>query len=138
IVDTTLKGVFLCAKYAAKQMVEQGRGGRIINIASTSGHRGRKDSTAYPSAKGGVLNLTRSLAVQLAPHRIRVNSITPNRVLTTVDSDERPRVYEKIGNLIGRPCTPKDVANVAVFLATDETDFLTGIDIPVDGGVLAI
>ena len=78
VIGVSLKSVFLCTKYAALRMVAQGRGGRIVNIASTSGHRGRDNATAYPSAKGGVLNLTRALAVQLGPHGIRVNSITPN------------------------------------------------------------
>ena len=80
VMKVTLKSQFLCSKYVAKQMVEQGRGGSIINIASTSGHRGRADATAYSAAKGGVLNFTRSLAIQLSPYKIRVNSVTPNRV----------------------------------------------------------
>ena len=138
VIGTSLKSVFLCTKYVARQMVEGGKGGRIINIASTSGHRGRESATAYPSAKGGVLNLTRALAVQLAPYRIRVNSITPNRVLTTVDPDEKPRVYDKINNLIGRQCTTKDVAHFALFLVSEETDFITGADMLVEGGVLAL
>lgn len=137
VIGITLKSVFLCTKYVARKMVDRGEGGRIVNIASTSGHRGRKDATAYPSAKGGVLNLTRSLAVQLAPYRIRVNSITPNRVMTSVGPGEKPRVYDKIDNLIGRQCVPKDVANFAVFLVCDESDFITGTDSLVDGGVLA-
>ncbi len=138
VIGATLKSVFLCSKYVGRKMVDRGEGGRIINIASTSGHRGRKDATAYPSAKGGVLNLTRSLAVQLAPYRIRVNSITPNRVMTSVGPGEKPRVYGKIENLIGRQCVPADVANFAVFLACDETDFITGTDSLVEGGILAL
>jgi len=84
-----------------------------------------------------VIPITRSLAVQLAPYRIRVNSITPNRVMTSVGPGEKPRVYDKIDNLIGRQCVPKDVANFAVFLVCDESDFITGTDSLVDGGVLA-
>jgi NAD(P)-dependent dehydrogenase (short-subunit alcohol dehydrogenase family) len=136
VIAITLKSVFLCTKRVAARMVAQGRGGRIINIASTSGHRGRADSVAYPSAKGGVLNLTRSLAVQLAPHRIRVNSITPNRVRTDVDPGESPR-SRTVNNLIGRQCVPEEVARLALFLASEEADFLTGADYLIDGGVLA-
>ena len=136
VIAISLKSVFLCAKHVARHMVERGQDGRIINIASTSGHRGRADSTAYPSAKGGVLNLTRSLAVQLAPFHIRVNSITPHRVRTEVDPGESPR-SQKVTNLIGRQCAPEDVARAALFLASGDADFLTGSDLLVDGGVLA-
>ena len=136
VTGVSLKSVFLCTKYAAKQMVEQGDGGRIVNLASTSGHRGRDNATAYPAAKGGVLNLTRALAVQLAPYAIRVNSITPNRVLTEAEPGAPDR-NRPVDNLIGRPCMPRDVALAAVFLASADADFITGIDLPVDGGVLA-
>jgi 3-oxoacyl-[acyl-carrier protein] reductase len=136
VIATTLKSVFLCTKYAAKIMVDQGRGGRIINIASTSGHRGRADATAYPSAKAGVLNLTRSLAIQLAPHKIRVNSITPNRVLTEAEPGAPARDWQ-VTNLVGRQGTPQDVASAALFLASEEADFITGADLMVDGGVTA-
>jgi NAD(P)-dependent dehydrogenase (short-subunit alcohol dehydrogenase family) len=136
VIAISLKSVFLCTKYTAKQMVERAQGGRIINIASTSGHRGRVDVTAYSSAKGGMLNLTRSLALQLAPFNIRVTSITPNRVRTEVGPDERPR-SRNVTNLVGRQCTPQDVARSALFLASDDADFITGADLLVDGGVLA-
>lgn len=136
VIAISLKSVFLCSKYAAKRMVERGQGGKIINIASTSGHRGRSDATAYPSAKGGVLNLTRSLAMQLAAFNIRVNSITPNRVKTVVGPGEKPRNWT-VTNLVGRQCTPEDVARTAVFLASEDSDMITGADILVDGGVQA-
>jgi NAD(P)-dependent dehydrogenase (short-subunit alcohol dehydrogenase family) len=137
VINISLKSVFLCSKFAARAMVDAGNGGRIVNIGSSSGHRGRGDATAYPSAKAGVLNLTRSLAVQLAPHGIRVNSITPNRVATEVGPSEKPRVWE-INNLIGRQIRPQDVARAAVFLASDDADAINGIDLLVEGGVLAM
>jgi NAD(P)-dependent dehydrogenase (short-subunit alcohol dehydrogenase family) len=137
IINISLKSVFLCSKYVATAMVDAGRGGRIINIGSSSGHRGRADAVAYPSAKAGVLNLTRSLAVQLAPHNIRVNSITPNRVATAVGPGEKPRVWQ-INNLIGRQIQPEDVARAAVFLASSDADAINGIDLLVEGGVLAM
>jgi NAD(P)-dependent dehydrogenase (short-subunit alcohol dehydrogenase family) len=137
VINISLKSVFLCSKYAAHAMVETGKGGRIINIASSSGHRGRADATAYPSAKAGVLNLTRSLAVQLAPHNIHVNSITPNRVATVVGPGEKPRVWQ-INNLIGRQIQPDDVARAAVFLASSDADAINGIDLLVEGGLFAM
>ena len=136
VIATTLTSVFLVTRHVARRMVAQGDGGRIINIASTSGHRGRENATAYPAAKGGVLNLTRTLAVQLAPHAIRVNSITPNRVRTEAEPGEAPRATQ-ITNLVGRQGTPQDVAGAAVFLASAEADLITGIDLKVEGGVLA-
>ncbi len=137
VINISLKSVFLCTKFVALAMVEAGKGGRIVNVGSSSGHRGRADATAYPSAKAGVLNLTRSLAVQLAPYGIRVNSVTPNRVATEVGPGEKPRVWE-INNLIGRQIRPQDVARAAVFLASDDADAINGIDLLVEGGVLAM
>lgn len=133
----TLKSVFFCTKYLARVMVDQKRKGKIINIASTSGHWGRPEATAYTTAKAGILNLTRSLAVQLAPHGIRVNSISPNRIGSPVGEDvDRPDRVVK--NLVGRRGVPQDIANAVLFLASDESDFITAIDLPVDGGALAV
>jgi len=137
VIDVTLKGVFLCVKYAGRQMRDQGRGGRIINIASTSGHRGRADATAYSAAKGGVLNLTRSLAIQMSPYGVRVNSITPNRVGSPVGQETIPQTGREVSNLVGRQGMPPDIAAAAVFLASDEADFIAAADLLVDGGSLA-
>lgn len=137
VMGVTLKSVLFCTKFAAKLMVDQKRKGHILNIASTSGHRGRSEATAYTTAKAGVLNLTRSLAVQLAPHGIRVNSISPNRIGSPVGEDVDPpdRVVK---NLVGRRGTPKDIALAALFLASEESDFITAVDLPVDGGLLGL
>lgn len=137
ILRVTLKSQFLCTKYVGQQMVKQGRGGRIINLASTSGHRGRADAAAYSAAKGGVLNLTRSLAIALAPHQIRVNSITPNQIGSPVGRDSIPEGGRAVVNLVGRQGMPPDIAAAAVFLASDDADFITGADLLVDGGVSA-
>jgi NAD(P)-dependent dehydrogenase (short-subunit alcohol dehydrogenase family) len=137
IMGITLKSVFLCSKYVAKAMVDAGQGGRIVNVASTSAHQARLDATAYPAAKAGVLHLTRCLAAQLAPYGIRVNSATPNRVQTEVGPGEVPRNWE-IRNLIGRQITPQDVARAVVFLASDEADAITGVELLVDGGALKV
>ena len=137
VIDVTLKSVFLCVKYAGRQMRDQGRGGRIINVASTSGHRGRADATAYSAAKGGVLNLTRSLAIQMSPFGVRVNSITPNRIGSPVGQEISPETGRGIVNLVGRAGVPNDIAAAAVFLASDDADFIAAADILVDGGSLA-
>lgn len=137
ILAVTLKGQFLCTKYVGRQMVQQGRGGRIICVASTSGHRGRADAAAYSAAKGGVLNLTRSLAIALAPHQIRVNSITPNQIGSPVGRDSIPEAGRPVVNLVGRQGMPPDIAAAAVFLASPEADFITGADLLVDGGISA-
>ena len=136
VMAISLKSVFLCTKFAARSMVEQKRKGRIVNIASTSGHTGRPDATAYTAAKAGVLNLTRSLAVQLAPHGIRVNSVTPNRIGSPVGEDVVPE-NRFVKNLVGRRGTPKDIAAAVLFLCSEESDFITAADLLVDGGAMA-
>ncbi len=136
VLKVTLTSQFLCSKYAAKQMVTQGRGGRIICLASTSGHRGRKDAVAYTAAKGGVLNLVRSMAIQLAPYDIRVNSVTPNRVGSPVGQAEMRTVGE-VNNLVHRVGQPYDIAAMCLLLASADGDFITGADMLVDGGALA-
>jgi len=137
VMNVCLRSVWYCTRYAAKVMIDQKRKGKIINIASTSGHGGRKEATAYTTAKAGVLNLTRSIAIQLAPQGIRVNSISPNRIGSPVGQDEVPE-NRFVKNLAGRRGVPMDIAKAAVFLASDESDFIYAVDLPVDGGALAI
>jgi len=137
VIAVTLTGPFLMSRAVARQMVAQGGGGRIVNIGSTSGFFGRSRAVAYTAAKGGVANLTRSLAVQLAPHRIRVNGVVPNKIGSPVGKDEfdptRPVV-----NLVGRPGVPMDLARVILFLVSDESEFIVGEMLFVDGGVSAM
>jgi NAD(P)-dependent dehydrogenase (short-subunit alcohol dehydrogenase family) len=137
VMSVTLKGPFLMGKYVARQMIAQGSGGRMVNIASTSGWRGRPRAIAYTTAKGGVINLTRSMAVQLAPHNIRVNSVSPNKAGSPVGRDEfnpdRP-----ITNLLKCPVEPSDVAKAVLFLVSDDANFVLGENLFVDGGVMAV
>jgi NAD(P)-dependent dehydrogenase (short-subunit alcohol dehydrogenase family) len=135
--NVCLRSVWYCTRSAARVMIDQKKKGKIINIASTSGHWGRKEATAYTTAKAGVLNLTRSLAVQLAPEGIRVNSISPNRIGSPVGQDAVPE-NRLVRNLAGRRGVPMDIAKAAVFLASDESDFIYAVDLPVDGGALAV
>jgi NAD(P)-dependent dehydrogenase (short-subunit alcohol dehydrogenase family) len=137
VIAVTLKSQFLMAQAVAKQMVSQGPGGRIVNIGSTSGHRGRSRAVAYSAAKGGVANLMRAMAVQLAPYGIRVNSISPNKTGSPVGRDEfdpgRP-----ITNLVKRPGQPAETARAVLFLVSDDASFILGENIFVDGGVMAM
>ncbi len=137
VMNVCLRSVWYCTRSAAKVMIDQKKKGKIINIASTSGHWGRKEATAYTTAKAGVLNLTRSIAVQLAPEGIRVNSISPNRIGSPVGQEEVPE-NRVVKNLAGRRGVPMDIAKAALFLASDESDFIYAVDLPVDGGALAI
>ncbi len=136
-IAVTLTAPFLMAKYTAFRMVEQGSGCAIVNIGSTSGHRGRAKGVAYSAAKGGVANLTRSLAFQLAPHGIRVNTVSPNKTGSAVGrQDVDPN--RTITNLAGRPGVPDDTARAVLFLVSDEASFVIGQNLFADGGVMAM
>jgi NAD(P)-dependent dehydrogenase (short-subunit alcohol dehydrogenase family) len=136
-IAVTLKSPFLMTKFVATQMVEQGDGGKIVNIGSTSGHRGRARAVAYASAKGGVANFTRSSAFQLAKYGIRVNTVSPNKTGSPVgQADVDPN--RPITNLADRPGDPIDTARAVLFLVSDEASFIWGQDLFVDGGVTAM
>jgi NAD(P)-dependent dehydrogenase (short-subunit alcohol dehydrogenase family) len=133
-----LTGTLLCSRYAAKQMISQDGGGAIVNISSTSGHRGRIDAIAYATSKGGLLQLTRVMANELAPHKIRVNSVSPT---TSGIALATGRPHAEIGPPqfipLGRWGKTEDQAEAVLFLLSPKADFITGIDLPVDGGLLS-
>jgi NAD(P)-dependent dehydrogenase (short-subunit alcohol dehydrogenase family) len=137
VIAVTLTGPFLMSQHVARQMVAQGSGGSIVNVGSTSGFFGRSRAVAYSAAKGGIANLTRAMAVQLAPHKIRVNGVVPNKIGSPVGRDEfdpsRPVV-----NLVGRPGMPLDMARAVLFLVSDDSQFIAGNMLFVDGGVSAM
>ena len=137
VLTVTLKSQFLMGKHVGQQMAKQESGGRIVNIGSTSGFMGRKRAIAYSAAKGGVANLTRAMAVQLAPHNIRVNGIVPNKIGSPVGKDEfdpsRP-----VPNMPKRPGLPSEAAKAVLFMASDDSSFTYGENLFVDGGVLAM
>ncbi|HEY4072873.1 MAG TPA: SDR family oxidoreductase [Herbaspirillum sp.] len=137
VIAITLTGPFLMSKYVAEQMVKCDSQGKIVNVASTSGFYGRKRAIAYAAAKGGVVNMTRAMAIQLAPHGIRVNGVVPNKIGSPVGKDEfdptRPVV-----NLKNRPGVPMDMAKAVLFLVSDDSDFIVGDMLFVDGGVTAL
>jgi NAD(P)-dependent dehydrogenase (short-subunit alcohol dehydrogenase family) len=137
VLAVTLKSQFLMGKHVAKQMAAQSSGGRIVNIGSTSGFMGRSRAIAYSAAKGGVANLTRAMAAQLAPHGIRVNAIVPNKIGSPVGKDTfdpaRP-----VPNMAKRPGDPKEAAKAVLFLACEDSSFVYGANLFVDGGVSAM
>lgn len=136
-IAVTLTSQFLCCKYVGEQMIEQGDGGAIVNIGSTSGFQGRGSAVAYAAAKGGVANLMRALAVQLAPYKIRVNSVVPNKIGSPVGKEEfdptRP-----VPNLVGRAGKPDELASAVLFMVSSDAAFVVGENLVVDGGMSAM
>jgi NAD(P)-dependent dehydrogenase (short-subunit alcohol dehydrogenase family) len=137
VLSVTLKSQFLMAKEVGKQMAAQGSGGRIVNIGSTSGFTGRSRAVAYSAAKGGVANLTRAMAAQLAPHNIRVNAIVPNKIGSPVGKDEFD-ASRPVPNMAKRPGQPEEAAKAVLFLVSDDSSFVWGANLFVDGGVSAM
>jgi NAD(P)-dependent dehydrogenase (short-subunit alcohol dehydrogenase family) len=138
VIQINLKGTFLCAQAAARAMIAAEKGGRIINISSVMGAVALPPRAAYCASKGGIINLTRDLAAEWAPHGIVVNGIAPGWTVTEMThgyfSQEPVRKYllERIPlNRLGKP---EDIAHMAVFLASDYADYITGQTIFVDGG----
>jgi len=138
IIDINLKSTFLCTKYVSSVMIDQ-KGGSIINIASAAGLRPHPVQLPYAAAKAAILNFTKSVAVQLAQYNIRVNAIAPGKIVSPGteylsylgDSHMRARME---GTPLGRAGDIEDVATAAIFLASDASNYVTGICIPVMGG----
>jgi len=138
VLRVNLTGVFLCCQAAARQMVKQG-GGRIITTASINGFRGVENLVGYNVAKAGVIELTKTMAVELAQHGIAVNAIAPaqidTRLTRTLPEEARRRRTERIP--MGRFGEVEEVARAALFLASDDASYVTGHTLAVDGGYLA-
>lgn len=136
-IDVTLSSPFYVTKQVARWMVDHDRGGRVLNIGSTSGFRGRPTALAYTAAKGGVFNLTQSLAVQLAPYGIVVNQISPNMTGSPVGQEEfNPN--RAVTNLLARPGLPQETAKAVLFMVSDDASFISGTNLFVDGGTMAM
>ncbi len=153
--DIILTGGFLFTKHVAHHMIGQERKGNIINIISTAGHQGEPGNVGYGTAKGGMLNFTRSVAMELSRYGIRVNSLTP----TATDASEgreraarwgvewpRPRLGQRAAGLLpdasrGAPLlrlpSPSHYGKAAVFLASDDAEMVTGFDLRVDAGAVS-
>jgi NAD(P)-dependent dehydrogenase (short-subunit alcohol dehydrogenase family) len=148
-----LTGSFLFTKHVAKSMIEQRRKGNIINIISTAGHQGEPDNIAYCTGKSGLLNFTRSAAMELVGHGIRVNSLTPTatdpaesiertarwgRTVRT-GRDQLKRLFEpfRVRVPMQKLPSPRDYGRAVVFLASDDAEMITGTDLRVDAGAIA-
>jgi NAD(P)-dependent dehydrogenase (short-subunit alcohol dehydrogenase family) len=137
VLAITLTSPFLFSKHVAKEMIARGKGGSIVNVSSTSGYYGRDRAIAYTAAKGGVVNLTKSIAIQLAPHNIRVNAVVPNKIGSPVGKNELDPT-RPVRNLVGRAGVPMDLARAALFLVSDDSDFIVATALFVDGGCTAL
>lgn len=138
VLRVNLTGVFFCCQIAARQMVKQG-GGRIITTASINGLRGVENLVGYNAAKAGVIELTKTMAVELAQHHITVNAIAPaqidTRLTRSLPEEARQRRVARIP--MGRFGEVDEVARAALFLASDDASYVTGHTLAVDGGYLA-
>jgi NAD(P)-dependent dehydrogenase (short-subunit alcohol dehydrogenase family) len=137
IISINLTGAFLVAQACARQMVEQGHGGKIINIASLSGQRGGNGRAAYGSAKAGLELLTKVMAVELSEHRINVNNIAPGAIETDMAATAHDAATRAAYNYLipmVRYGTPEEIADAAVFLCSDEARYVQGHTLNVDGG----
>jgi meso-butanediol dehydrogenase/(S,S)-butanediol dehydrogenase/diacetyl reductase len=139
-----MKGVFLCCKYAISHMQKIG-GGTIVNIGSINSLMAMENEAAYDASKGGVLMLTKAIALDFARSNIRANCILPGAVETemlrgSLNSSPDPakaREWITQRHPVHRAAKPLEIAEVALFLAADASSFMTGATIPVDGGILA-
>jgi len=138
VIEVNLKGVFLCCQAVGRYMIEKKSAGSIINVASISGHMPEINSGAYTPSKAGVIGLTRLLAVEWAKYGIRVNALSPGPVMTPLQREAYPteKLLEARNKAIpmNRHGTPEEMARVAIFLASDDSSYITGEDIKVDGG----
>lgn len=138
VININLNGVYYCNKYAIIEMIKQGHGS-IINTASILGLVGQEGAHAYTTAKGGIVNMTRGLAVTYAKNNIRVNAVAPGYILTPMIESIPEEMKQALIALhpIGRMGKPEEVANAICFLASNEASFITGVTLPVDGGYTA-
>jgi NAD(P)-dependent dehydrogenase (short-subunit alcohol dehydrogenase family) len=140
VIKINLRSQFLCCQKAGRWMISHG-GGRILNIASIGGVEGAPTCSGYGPSKAGVISLTRVLAVEWAKHNIRVNCIAPGAIMTPMLESSvklRKGTHEDYRRRIplGRIGQPEEIARTAVFLVSDDSSFITGVTIPVDGGAL--
>ena len=139
VLNVNLKGQFLCSQAAARRMIEQGRGGRIVNIASTAANNARYAGGAYCAAKAGVVQLTRVMALELGEFGITVNAVGPGFTETpaTVETSGEYRTNFLSQVAAGRSGRPSDIANAVLFLASPAAEYVNGQVIYVDGGYSA-
>ena len=136
VMDVNLKGVFLCCRYAAKMMSEQ-QYGKIINISSASGQMGNIGQVNYAASKGGVISITKTLAKELARYKINVNAVAPGFIRTPMTQTVPEKVEKYIIGAIPlrRMGEPEEIANAVAFLASDNSAYITGQVLSVNGGM---
>lgn len=136
VINTNLKGVFLCTKAVSRSMMRQ-RKGKIINISSVVGVMGNVGQANYVSAKAGVIGLTKSTARELAPRHIQVNGVAPGFIVTDMTDELPENVKEEMKKLIplGSFGNAEDIAHTVVFLASEQANYITGQILHVDGGM---
>jgi glucose 1-dehydrogenase len=140
VLDVNLKSAFFGTQFAAKQMIKQGGGGRIINISSVHEDWPMPNNTAYCLSKGGVRMLTRTAGVELAPHGITMVNIGPGAVDTPINASYagNKTLLDKLDAAIplGRMAEPQEIASVAAFVASDGASYITATSIFADGGIM--
>ncbi|GIW08479.1 MAG: diacetyl reductase [Dehalococcoidia bacterium] len=147
VIGVNLTGAFLGTKHAARQMIAQGSGGRIVTIASQAAKSGFPYASAYTASKHGVIGLTRSAAIELGPHGITVNAVCPNHVTTDLGAWQNEFFSRATGRTLeeyladmrrriplGRPGRQEDTANAVAFLCSDDAQYITGEALNVSGG----
>jgi NAD(P)-dependent dehydrogenase (short-subunit alcohol dehydrogenase family) len=137
VLDVNLAGPFLCSQRAARRMIAQGGGGRIVNITSVHEHQPKVGAAPYCASKGGLGLLTQVMALELAEHGITVNAVAPGEISTpmTGQEDTDPHTESRPGVPLGRPGDAREVAAVVAFLAGPESSYVTGASWVVDGGM---
>jgi NAD(P)-dependent dehydrogenase (short-subunit alcohol dehydrogenase family) len=138
VISVDLDGAFLCLQRAARRMIEQGRGGRLIAVTSVHEHQPRVGSAPYDAAKGGLGLLMKTLAIELGEHGITANSVAPGEIATpmTGQTDEDPHDKDRPGVPLGRPGDAREIAAVIAFLASPKASYVTGTSVVADGGML--
>lgn len=138
VLEVNLRGAFLCSKHVIQHMLAEDIEGSIVNIGSIAGLVGYGDSAAYCASKGGIVELTREMALDYGEHGIRVNAVDPGVIRTAMTKDmleqEEVRQYMDQNTVLDKLGEPEDIANAVAFLASDESDFVTGENLVVDGG----
>lgn len=136
VIDVNLTGIFYCARAAARQMIKRQQG-TIVNLASVFGFAAASGMASYAASKGGVVQLTKVMAIDLAPYGVRVNAIAPGWIKTKVEPEGEPDPMADY-LLAGRPGAPEEVAALAVFLCSQESSYIDGSTILVDGGLMTL